>query len=134
MRESSRHELRAVASRDLAKGQAYAREWDIPVVYGSYEALLADPEIDAIYNPLPNSLHAEWTIAAVRAGKHVLCEKPMANTPAECQQMIDACGQANRTLMIAYRLRYEPFNRALTKIWLGDKPVQADLKKAMLGG
>jgi predicted dehydrogenase len=75
---SKRTRLLAVASRNTSSAEAYAREWKIPRAHGSYEALLADPEIDVIYNPLPNHLHAEWTIKALRAGKHVLCEKPIA--------------------------------------------------------
>src|SRR6187549_1312148 len=75
---SQRNRLVAVASRTKASADQYASEWKIPQAYGSYEELLADPEIDVIYNPLPNHLHAEWTIKAVEAGKHVLCEKPLA--------------------------------------------------------
>src|SRR5512133_2688923 len=78
LRLSQRNQLAGVASRDPQRAEAYAQEWAIPRAYGSYDALLADPEIDVIYNSLPNSLHAEWTIKAVEAGKHVLCEKPLA--------------------------------------------------------
>ena len=90
----ARSELAAVASRDLGRAQAYAQEWDIPAAHGSYEALLADPSIDVIYNPLPNSLHAEWTIKAAQAGKHVLCEKPITLTLDELDQ-VEAAAQAN---------------------------------------
>src|SRR5512139_1907151 len=78
LRESKRNQLAAVGSRSKDSADRYAKEWKIPQAYGSYEALLADPEIDVIYNPLPNHLHAEWTIKAAQAGKHVLCEKPLA--------------------------------------------------------
>src|SRR5260221_8681812 len=78
IRGSSRGELAAVASRTLARARAYAGEWQIPRAFGSYEALLADPGIDVVYIPLPNHLHVEWTVRALDAGKHVLCEKPLA--------------------------------------------------------
>src|SRR5690349_17615488 len=78
LRVSKRNTLAAVASRSQEKSDAYAKEKKIPRAFGSYDALLADPEIDVIYNSLPNHLHAEWTIKAVEAGKHVLCEKPLA--------------------------------------------------------
>jgi glucose-fructose oxidoreductase len=81
--------------------------------YQTYERIADNPDIDIIYIVLPNGMHAEYTVRALKAGKHVLCEKPMANTPDECQQMIDAARQAQRKLMVAYRVRYEPFNQAL---------------------
>ncbi|MCL4823771.1 MAG: Gfo/Idh/MocA family oxidoreductase, partial [Anaerolineales bacterium] len=87
---SKRTRLLAVASRSQSAADAYAREWNIPRAHGSYEALLADPEIDVVYNPLPNHLHAEWTVKALRAGKHVLCEKPFALSLAEADAMIAA--------------------------------------------
>src|SRR5512136_2377588 len=77
---SKRNHLLAVGSRSQETANVYAKEKKIARAYGSYEALLADPDIDVIYNPLPNHLHAEWTIKAVEAGKHVLCEKPLALT------------------------------------------------------
>jgi predicted dehydrogenase len=84
--------------------------------YERYDEIANDPAIDVVYVVLPNSMHAEYTIRALKAGKHVLCEKPMANTPAECEQMIAAARAADRKLMIAYRLHYEPFNRELMRI------------------
>ena len=84
--------------------------------YDTYDRLRDNPEVDIVYIVLPNGMHAEYTIRAAKAGKHVLCEKPMANTAADCQQMIDACRQANRLLMLAYRLHYEPYNQALIKV------------------
>src|SRR3970040_883103 len=84
---SKRTRLLAVASRSQASADAYARAWKIPRAHGTYEALLADPEIDVIYNSLPNHLHAEWTIKALHAGKHVLCEKPIALSVDELDAM-----------------------------------------------
>jgi predicted dehydrogenase len=84
--------------------------------YERYDDIANDPEIDIVYVVLPNSMHAEYTIRALKAGKHVLCEKPMATTPSECEQMIAAARAADRKLMIAYRLHYEPFNRELARI------------------
>src|SRR2546423_6821139 len=83
MPNSERGEILAVSSRDLDKAQAYAAEHNLPRAHGSYEALLADPQVDIVYISLPNGLHAEWTIKALQAGKHVLCEKPFALTLAD---------------------------------------------------
>src|SRR5262249_54723164 len=84
--------------------------------YQNYDSIKDNPEVDIIYIVLPNGMHAEYTVRGLQAGKHVLCEKPMANTPAECQQMIDAGNKADRRLMIAYRCRYEPYNREAIRI------------------
>ncbi len=84
--------------------------------YQNYDSIKSNPEVDVIYIVLPNGMHAEYTVRGLQAGKHVLCEKPMANTPAECQQMIDAGRKADRKLMIAYRCRYEPYNREAIRI------------------
>jgi len=84
--------------------------------YQNYDTIRDNPEADVIYIVLPNGMHAEYTIRGHQAGKHVLTEKPMANTPAECQQMIDAARKANRKLMVAYRCRYEPFNQEAIRI------------------
>ncbi|MFZ1040124.1 MAG: Gfo/Idh/MocA family oxidoreductase [Anaerolineales bacterium] len=105
---SKRNRLAAVASRSQATADAYARKWKIPRALGSYDALLNDPEIDVIYNPLPNSLHAEWTIKALRAGKHVLCEKPMALTLAELAAMAEAAKESGRVLAEAFMYRHHP--------------------------
>jgi xylose dehydrogenase (NAD/NADP) len=105
---SRRNKLLAVASRSQATADAYAREKKIPRAYGSYEALLADPEIDVIYNPLPNHLHAEWTIKAVQAGKHVLCEKPLALSVDEVDAIIAAARQHGRVVAEAFMYRHHP--------------------------
>jgi predicted dehydrogenase len=84
--------------------------------YQNYDTIRDNPEVDIIYIVLPNGMHAEYTIRGVQAGKHTLCEKPMANTPADCQAMIDAAKKANRKLMVAYRCRYEPFNQEMIRM------------------
>jgi len=106
----------AVASRDQARATAYAQKHAIARAHGSYEALLADPEIEAIYNPLPNSLHAEWSIRALEAGKAVLCEKPMASNAAEAQRMADAARANGRPLVEAFHYRYHPLAARLLEI------------------
>ena len=98
----------AVAARDTARAQAFATKHGIPRVHASYDALLADADIDAIYNPLPNSLHCEWSIRALQAGKHVLCEKPIASNAAEAERMAAAARAADRVLMEAFHWRYHP--------------------------
>jgi predicted dehydrogenase len=98
----------AVAARDPIKAQAFATKHGIPNVHPSYDALLADPTIDAVYNPLPNSLHCEWTIRALEAGKHVLCEKPIAANLNEAQRMAEAAQRTGRVLVEAFHWRYHP--------------------------
>ncbi|MBT8395595.1 MAG: Gfo/Idh/MocA family oxidoreductase, partial [Gemmatimonadetes bacterium] len=105
---SSNGELLAVASRDAGKARAFAEEAGIPTSYGSYQALLDDPSIDAVYNPLPNSLHREWTIRAVEQGKHILCEKPLALDAAECREMEAAAAANGVKLMEAFMYRFHP--------------------------
>lgn len=100
--------LLAIASRTEEKAKAFARQHSIPRAYGSYEALLKDPEIEAVYNPLPNSLHGEWTIRAAEAGKPTLCEKPMACNAAEAEQMIHATRAHHVLLMEAFMYRFHP--------------------------
>ena len=107
-RESDRVEVTAVASRDLARAETSAREWGIERAYGSYEDLLADPELDAIYNPLPNSMHVEWSIAALEAGKHVLCEKPLSRRPEDVERAFDAAERSGRILSEAFMWRHNP--------------------------
>jgi predicted dehydrogenase len=108
LRASHRNELTAVASRDLERAQAYANEQNIPRVFGSYEEMLADPDVDVIYNPLPNSMHMEWTIKAAQAGKHVLCEKPMAITVEEVDAITTAAQQAGVVVMEAFMYLHHP--------------------------
>lgn len=116
IRASERSELLGVASRDLEKGKAYAAEREIPKVYGSYEEMLADPEIDAVYISLPNSLHCEWTVKAAEAGKHVLCEKPIAVTLDELDQM-EAAGKANHvTIFEAFMYLHHPQTQTALQI------------------
>jgi len=98
----------AVAARDPARARAHAAKHGIPRVHDSYAALIAAPEIDAVYNPLPNSHHAEWTIRALEAGKHVLCEKPLASNTDEARQMAAAAERSDRRLVEAFHWRFHP--------------------------
>ncbi|MFN8542851.1 MAG: Gfo/Idh/MocA family oxidoreductase [Candidatus Binatia bacterium] len=98
----------AVAARDPARAAAFARRHGIPRVHPSYAALLADPEVDAVYNPLPNALHGAWTIPALRAGKDVLCEKPLAANAEEAEVMARVAAETGRVLMEAFHWRYHP--------------------------
>ena len=106
MMRSKQIEMLAIGSRDLKLGQKWARKLGIPKAYGSYEELLADPEIEAVYNPLPNHLHVPLTLAAVRAGKHVLCEKPIAITAAEAEQL--RAVPADKLVAEAFMVRHHP--------------------------
>jgi D-xylose 1-dehydrogenase (NADP+, D-xylono-1,5-lactone-forming) len=98
----------AVASRDLARAEQFAKVNDIPRAYGTYEALLADDNVDAIYNPLPNSLHAEWAIRSAEAGKPMLCEKPLARDADEAQRMVDAFASRGVLFAEAFMYRFHP--------------------------
>ncbi len=111
-----RGEVLAIASRDGEGARRIAASLGIPRAHGSYEELLADPEVDAVYIPLPNHLHLDWTLAAARAGKHVLCEKPIALSSAEAQQMADACASAGVLLMEAFMYRLHPSWRAVREL------------------
>ena len=108
MRQTGRSELVAVASRTAERAQTYAAEWGIPRAYGDYEALLADPEVDVIYNPLPNSLHCEWTVKAAAAGKHVLCEKPIVLNPDDLDKVEAAAADYNVTIFEAFAYLHHP--------------------------
>ncbi|MGZ5319799.1 MAG: Gfo/Idh/MocA family protein [Actinomycetota bacterium] len=116
IRAAARCEVVAIASRDLARAEAAASELAIGQAHGSYEDLLADPDVDAVYVPLPNHLHAEWTIAAARAGKHVLCEKPLAMTAADAERMIEACQAEGVHLMEAFMYRLHPTWEAVREL------------------
>jgi D-xylose 1-dehydrogenase (NADP+, D-xylono-1,5-lactone-forming) len=109
-------ELAAVGSRDRARADAYAAEHGIPRAHGSYEALLADPEVDAVYIPLPNALHVPWSIRALEAGKHVLCEKPLSRRPEDVDAAFDAAQRAGRLLMEAFMWRFHPATDQLTRL------------------
>jgi len=113
---AERCEVVAIASRDLDRARAVASELGIPRTHGSYEDLLADPDVDAVYNPLPNHLHAAWTIAAARAGKHVLCEKPLATTAGDAERMIRECADAGVVLMEAFMYRLHPSWEAVREL------------------
>lgn len=107
----------ALVSGSRDKALNVARQYGVPEThlydYGTYDRLRDNPDVDIIYIVLPNGMHAEYTIRGARAGKHILCEKPMATSSADCRAMIDACKAADRKLMIAYRCQYEPYNRAM---------------------
>lgn len=108
IRRAQRSELYAVASRDGERAADYAREWGIPRSYGSYEALLDDPNVDVIYNPLPNAMHAEWTVKAVTAGKNVLCEKPLVVSLEEMDQVEAATAEGGATVFEAFMYLHHP--------------------------
>jgi predicted dehydrogenase len=108
MQQSACCDVAAIASRDLAKAQAAAGKLGIPKAFGSYEELLADPEIDAVYNPLPNHLHVPWTVRAAEAGKHVLCEKPIAMNVAATRQLIAVRDRTGRQIQEAFMVRGHP--------------------------
>jgi D-xylose 1-dehydrogenase (NADP+, D-xylono-1,5-lactone-forming) len=110
-RPSGRTDVVAVASRDQARADAYARERGLERAYGSYEALLDDEEIDVVYNSLPNSLHVEWSIRALEAGKHVLCEKPMDRRAGAVERAFDTAERNGRLLMEAFMYRHHPQTR-----------------------
>ena len=105
---SDRVEVVAVGSRDLARAQAYAREHGLARAHGSYEELLADDDLDAVYISLPNSLHHEWTLRALAAGRHVLCEKPYSKRPPEVEEAFEAAERAGLVLMEAFMYRHHP--------------------------
>jgi predicted dehydrogenase len=154
VRLSKQSKIVALVSGHRPKAERVADQYGVSrqaiYNYENYDTIRNNPDIDAVYIALPNGMHAEYTIRAAQAGKHVLCEKPMANSVHECEQMIAACKQANRKLMIAYRCRYEPTNlkaiELLRQGYVGDilainssfgfdiKPGEWRLNKKMAGG
>ncbi|MEZ4622331.1 MAG: Gfo/Idh/MocA family oxidoreductase [Caldilineaceae bacterium] len=116
LQQSERSELVAVASRDAEKAQTYATAHKIPKAHGSYEALLNDPDIDAIYNPLPNLLHREWTVKAAEAGKHVLCEKPLVTTLADFDQVMAAADNNKVVIFEAFMYLHHPQTRQMLSL------------------
>lgn len=116
-------QITAIAARDPKRAEKFARKHHIPRVHPTYNDLLADPELDAIYNPLPNGLHAEWTIKALRAGKHVVCEKPFAANATEAEQMAQAADETKKILSEGFAYRHHPLfthmKEALTSGELG---------------
>jgi xylose dehydrogenase (NAD/NADP) len=116
MHASEKAELTAVASRDQNRAEEYAREWKIDRAYGSYEALLDDADVEAVYISLPNTLHCEWSIRAVEAGKHVLCEKPLSRHVEEVESAFDAAERARRFLSEAFMYRHNPQTARLRRL------------------
>ena len=115
-RESDRVEVTAVGSRDLSRAEAYAREWGIERAHGSYDELLTDPDVDAVYNPLPNSMHVDWSIRALEAGKHVLCEKPLSRRPDDVERAFDVADREGRILTEAFMYRHNPQTARLKEL------------------
>src|SRR2546423_4879842 len=105
---SPKVELVGVASRDRRRAEEYARTWEIERAYGSYEELLADPEIEAVYIPLPNNLHCEWSIRSLEAGKHVLCEKPLSRHADQVEAAFNSSERMGRLLSEAFMYRHNP--------------------------
>ena len=106
----------SIAARDPQRAAQFARKHGVPTVHPTYDALLADPDVDAVYIPLPNGLHAEWTLRAIDAGKHVLCEKPMTANAAEAEQVADAAERSGLVVMEAFHYRYHPLAARMVEI------------------
>ncbi|ARG55367.1 oxidoreductase [Mycobacterium persicum] len=106
----------AVAAREASRAQAFAAKHDIARVHDSYDALISDPDLDAVYNPLPNSLHGRWTRAALQAGKHVLCEKPFTANSAEAREIAELAANSGRVVMEAFHYRYHPLTLRVEEI------------------
>lgn len=120
IRANARAVVTAVASRDLAQARAYAKTWDLPRAHGSYEALLQDEAIDAVYIGLPNALHVEWTLRAIAAGKHVLCEKPLALDPLDVDGIAAAAAARGVVVAEAFMYRHEPLTARVLRLVADD--------------
>jgi xylose dehydrogenase (NAD/NADP) len=114
--DSDKVDLVAVASRDQQRAEEYAKTWEIPRAYGSYEALLEDPDVDAVYISLPNTMHREWSIRSLEAGKHVICEKPFSKRAADVEAAFDAAERAGRLLTEAFMYRHNPQSARLVEL------------------
>jgi xylose dehydrogenase (NAD/NADP) len=128
--ESDKVEITAVASRDAERAREYAQEWGIERAYGSYEELLADPDVDAIYNPLPNAMHVEWSIRALEAGKHVLCEKPLSRHPEDVERAFDVAEREGLLLTEAFMYRHNPQTARLVELVRGGAVGEARVVRA----
>jgi D-xylose 1-dehydrogenase (NADP+, D-xylono-1,5-lactone-forming) len=113
---SDKVELVAVASREQRRAEEYASAWKIPRAYGSYEALLEDPDVDAVYISLPNTMHREWSIRSLEAEKHVICEKPFSRHPADVEEAFDAAERSGRLLTEAFMYRHNPQTARLAEL------------------
>ena len=118
-RQAENVELVAIGSRDTNRARKQAGELNVPRALSSYDEVLADPGVDAVYIPLPNSLHVEWSVRALEAGKHVLCEKPLSRHPAEVERAFDAADAAGRVLAEAFMWRHTPQARRLRELAAG---------------
>lgn len=155
LQQTTNCRLAGIVTGTPAKAEEWMKKYDIPKTnvydYKTFDRIIDNKDIDVVYVVLPNSMHREFVVRAAQAGKHVICEKPMAITPADCQAMIDACKKANRQLAVGYRLHYEPFTKEVMRLGqqkvfgpvrfveasdafkIGD-PTQWRLKKALAGG
>ncbi len=131
--DSPKVTIQAVASRDLSKAQQFAQTFGIARAHGSYEALLADSALDAVYIPLPNSMHAQWAIRALQAGKHVLCEKPLALNVGEVTRMFDVARQQGLMLLESYPYWFQPQTRDLLACLSHDKIGEVRSMQASFG-
>jgi predicted dehydrogenase len=109
-------EVGAVAARDRRRAEAFAARYGVPTVHDSYDDLLGDPSLDAVYVPLPNGLHARWTLAALKAGKHVLCEKPFTSNAAQAREVAAAADGTGLVVMEAFHYRYHPLARRMAEV------------------